>query len=131
MEPYLSLTNFHHRHAICEIHISAHKRMIEFGRYHKPKPIPREERLCQNCCLNDVENEIHFLTRCSNYETERTELFKDIYSNYSNFVLLNDTNKALWLLSHEREDFLIELAIYIVKCQDKKNRNHASNSNKK
>ena len=39
MEPYLSL-------AICKIPISAHKLMIEFGRYHKPKPIPREERLC-------------------------------------------------------------------------------------
>ena len=78
--------------------------MIEFGRYHIPKPIPREERLCRNCCLNEVENEIHFLTHCSKYETERTELYKAICLNYSNFVLLYDTNKALWLLSHERED---------------------------
>ena len=56
---------------------------------------------------------------------------KNICLNYSNFVLLNDTNKALWLLSHEREDILRELAIYIVKCQDKRNRNHTSNLNKK
>ena len=56
MEPYLSLTNFHHRQAICKICISAHRLMIEFGRYHKPKPIPREERLCRNCSLNEVEN---------------------------------------------------------------------------
>ena len=46
MEPYLSLTNVHYRQAICKICISAHKLMIEFGRYHKPKPIPREECLC-------------------------------------------------------------------------------------
>ena len=58
MEPYLSLTNFHHTQAICKIRISTHKLMIEFGRYHKPKPIPREERLCRNCCLNEVENDI-------------------------------------------------------------------------
>ena len=73
----------------------------------------------------------YILTRCSNCETERTELYKDIGFNYSNFVLLNDTNEALWLLSHEREDILSELAIYIIKYQDKRNRNHTSNSNNK
>ena len=62
MELYLSLTNFHHRRAICNIRISAHHLMIEFGRYKKPKPLSREERICQNCNLNEVENEIHFLT---------------------------------------------------------------------
>ena len=73
----------------------------------------------------------YILTHCSNYATERTELYKDICSNYSNFVQLNNTNKALWLLSHEREGILTELAICIVKCQDKINRNHTSNSNNK
>ena len=65
MEPYLSLINFHHRRAICKIRISAHKLMIEFGRYKKPKPLSREERIYQNCNLNEVENEIHFLTQCA------------------------------------------------------------------
>ena len=51
MEPYLSLGNFHHRRAICKIRISAHNLMIESGRYHKPKPLPREDRLCRKCCL--------------------------------------------------------------------------------
>ena len=73
----------------------------------------------------------YILTRCSNYEAERTELYKAMCLNYSNFVLLNDTNKALWLLSHEREYISTELAFYIVKCQDKRNRNHTSNSNNK
>ena len=38
---------------------------------------------------------------------------------YSNF--LDDANKPLWLLSQEREDVLKELAIYILKCLDKRN----------
>ena len=57
---------------------------------------------------NEVENEIHFLTRCYKYETERTELYKNICLNNAKFSLLNDTNKALWLLSQEREDVLTE-----------------------
>ena len=60
-------------------------------------------------------------------EQNYIRLYKAICLNYSNFVLLNNTNKALWLLSHERENILTELAIYIVKCQDKINRNHTSN----
>ena len=73
----------------------------------------------------------YIFTHYSNYEIERKELYKAIYLNYSNFVLLNDTNKALWLLSHEREDILTEIAIYIVKYQEKRNRNHTLNSNNK
>ena len=130
MEPHLSLTNFHHRQAICKIRISAHNLMIEFGRYHKPKAIPREERLCRNCNLNEVENEIHFLTLCSKYETERTELYKNISLKNANFATLNDTNKALWLLSQEREHVLTELAFYILKSQDKRNINHTLKLNK-
>ena len=120
MEPYLSLVNFHNRRAICKIRISAHNLMIESGRYHKPKPLPREERICRNCCLNETENEIHFLTRCSKYDSERVDFYKIICLNNANFNLLDDTNKALWLLSQEREDVLKELALYILKCFDKR-----------
>ena len=48
MEPYLSLTKFHHRQAICKIRISAHKLMNLEG------IINQEERLCRNCCLNEL-----------------------------------------------------------------------------
>ena len=105
----------------CKIRISAHNLMIESGRYHKPKPLPREDRLCHNCCLNEVENEIHFLTRCSKYESEREEFYKTICLHNANFNFLDDANKALWLLSQEREDVLKELALYILKCLDKRN----------
>ena len=121
LEPYLSLGNFCHRRAICKIRISVHNLMIESGRYHKPKPLPREDRLCRNCCLNEVENEIHFLTRCSKYESEREEYYKTICLHNANFNFLDDANKALWLLSQEREDVLKELALYILKCLDKRN----------
>ena len=115
MEPYLSLTNFHHRRAICKMRISAHNLMIEFGRYKKPKPLPREEQICQNCNLNEVENEIHFLTQCTKYKLERAAFYRTIFLSNLNFGLLNDRNKAMWLLLQEKEELLSELGGYIKK----------------
>ena len=43
-----------------------------------------------------------------------------VYTN-ANFNFLDDANKALWLLSQEREYILKELALYILKCLDKRN----------
>ena len=119
-EPYLSLTNFHHRRAISKIRISAHNLMIESGRYKKPKPLPREDRLCKFCNLNEVENEIHFITRCLKYDSEREEFYKTIRKLNANFDLLNDLQKTMWLLSQECESVLIELACFILKCFDKR-----------
>ena len=49
------------------------------GRYKNPKPLPREERICQNCNLNVVENEIHFLIQCTKYKLERAYFYRTIF----------------------------------------------------
>ena len=72
--------------------------MIEFGRYKKPKPLSREERIYQNSNLNEVENEIHFLTQSTKYKLERADFYRTIFLSNLNFGLLNDRNKAMWLL---------------------------------
>ena len=64
--------------------------MIEFGKYKKLKPLPREERICQNRNLNEVENEIHFLTQCTKYKLERADFHRTIFLSNLNFGLLND-----------------------------------------
>ena len=81
--------------------------MIEFGRYKKPKPLPREERLCKFCNLNEVENEIHFVTRCLKYEPEIKEFHKAINTKNAYFNSLTDLQKTIWLLSQECETILI------------------------
>ena len=55
---------------------------------------------------------------------------KNICLNNPNFTTLNDTIKALWLLSQKRDDVLSELAFYILKSQDKRNINHTLILNK-
>ena len=47
--------------------------MIERGRYCSPK-IPREERLCQVCSKQVLEDEKHFIFDCALYDNERESL---------------------------------------------------------
>ena len=48
--------------------------MIETGRYVTPK-IPLSNRLCQVC---DLEDEFHFVMRCSLLEQPRQKLFSEL-----------------------------------------------------
>ena len=71
-EEYLNLTNFHHKRLISKLRCSDHALEIEKGRH---KPIntrkSRDERLCVYCNNVEVEDEKHFLYRCTLYSEIR------------------------------------------------------------
>ena len=52
---------------------SSHKLHIEIGRYTIPKT-PIDSRICKNCNINLVEDELHFLLSCQNFSHLRKEL---------------------------------------------------------
>ena len=68
------------RRTFTQFRISCHKLQIEIGRYHK---IPQEERICEYCDLNEVEDEYHFSLSCKYYEKYRN----DLISNLQNFPI--------------------------------------------
>ena len=43
---------------------------IERGRHVKAQKIPLEQRICQRCTSNSVDDEIHFLITCSYFATQ-------------------------------------------------------------
>ena len=47
-------------HLLRELALSSHFLRTETDRWHKPEPIPRDERLCKICNLGKVEDEFHF-----------------------------------------------------------------------
>ena len=49
---------------------------METGRYTKPTATPIEKRLCFNCKV--VEDEFHFIFKCSLYNSERKWFIDDI-----------------------------------------------------
>ncbi|MCU7801014.1 MAG: hypothetical protein KZQ70_12965 [gamma proteobacterium symbiont of Lucinoma myriamae] len=75
-EKYLScVQNNNHRIALSRLRCSAHKLVIEEGRY---RNIEKDMRLCQFCSMNILENEYHFLLVCPAYR----EIRKSILPNY-------------------------------------------------
>ena len=81
METYLlDLPNLDHLTAVARLRMSAHRLAIETGRHVKPK-ISKEERICKNCALEEVEDELHFLLKCPLYCQQRTILMRTILSH--------------------------------------------------
>ena len=86
-----------------KLRLSAHNLHIETGRY-RNRNIPREERYCLFCkTKNDlvIEDEIHFLTCCPLFATEREEMINSISEKYPSIKMLNTEKLLIWLLSQE------------------------------
>ena len=73
------------------------------GRY---RHISRNERICNNCTENKIEDELHFLISCSKYNNEREKLFRLISSKTKNFNDLPDNYKLYWILNCEDQEIL-------------------------
>ena len=61
---------------LTKFRVSAHQLRIEIGRYHRPRPLPVEERICLHCDSGEVEDEFHFLVNCQLYKSIREQLIK-------------------------------------------------------
>ncbi len=101
LEAYLtSIKNQKHRCAMAKLRISAHNLAIERGRYARP-PIPPEQRVCTFCPNEPIEDEMHFLTTCKKYHTDREKLYREINEMSKNFKNLPNTEKFFFMLTAE------------------------------
>ena len=110
-QPYLDkVTTKKFRVALSKLRTSSHRLLIESGRWNRPHPIPREQRLCTFC--NKLEDEFHLLFECSLYSNERAAYLKPYYlRNQSMF-------KTVELMQTTGTKILKNLAIYVHKCFD-------------
>jgi hypothetical protein len=93
--------------------------MIEKGRHFKNK-IPLENRLCTLCNVNEVEDETHFMIRCSYYSDLRHKMFSDITDAYINFNDLSDYDKFQFLMSVNEYDCVLPVLQYINSAFEKR-----------
>ena len=105
-EKYLDLIpTRRHRRALSKLRLSDHCLAIEKGRHSKP-PIGRNERFCRYC-KNIVEDEIHFILVCSEYNFEREIFLNQIHSLYPNFKTIPSADqKFIYLMTNENKCFL-------------------------
>ena len=79
---------------------------VEIGRY---RNIPLEERLCTLCDACEVEDEFHFLLKCSRYEDLRKSLFEKALLSETSFLNLQDFEKFVYLNNNCQKDTIIFL----------------------
>jgi len=85
IEPYLDLiANSQPRKSLCKFRIGCHQLKIERGRYKHPVP-PPIERLCKQCTVDCVENEIHFLIESPKVHTFERSIIQRSNYNRSDF----------------------------------------------
>ena len=119
-EKYLFyVTNSKHRIALSRFRLSSHS--LERGRHIRPR-LERSERKCF-FCKDEIEDEIHFLTKCPLYADERKALYESCRENSINFdVLETNIHMFVFILSNECPIITIKLARFIYnsfKARDK------------
>ena len=112
-EKYLDSTNFQLRKIICKFRISSHNLRVETER-HKSKPLDRPLRTCKFCTQTDIENEIHFLTKCPFYQSTRTDLYTLVINRCPNFKDLDAIAKFSWLMSCEDLEVIEKLGNFLI-----------------
>jgi ribosomal protein L32 len=111
LERYLlNIKNKQVRSTLTQLRISAHTLKIEMGRYHKPVKIPVELRLCEKC--NEVENEFHFVMKCSMYNTLRNTLFFNV-EKAINTQSMSEMDKFKFLISSQDYEVNIMFSNFI------------------
>lgn len=101
------------RKCLTQLRISAHRLEIEAGRYKNKQAC---ERICKSCDLNQVEDEIHFLSSCSLYNSERDIFFQYVTDKVHNFNSLDASSKMIWLMTCEDLDIIDAFANFVHTC---------------
>ena len=107
VEPYL-LLNQHRlqRRSLAMLRIGVLPLEVETGRYARPAT-PLDERLCQLCTLNVVEDEKHFMLQCPLYEDQRQSMLQRASVLNEHFNSLNYVDKMTYLMKeHELQGCL-------------------------
>ena len=111
---YLDLTRKNpSRKTLVKLRISSHKLRIETGRYDN---IPRDERLCNLCNCNRIEDETHFLLDCPSFSSIREMFFSKLEPKIP-FPRLQSHETLLSHLMNSTDYFInIQLISFISSC---------------
>lgn len=113
IEKYLICINSNKlRIRLTRFRCSAHNLNIEEGRY---RNINREDRKCNKCNMNVVENEYHFLLVCPHYLDLRTKYIPRYYIHWPNMTKFNN------LMSCNNDKILNNIATYLSFATDRRN----------
>ena len=95
-EDYLvQIRNTRHRQTLTKLRLSNHKLRIETGRHKKLPPV---DRICEICNCG-VEDEIHFLVKCPQYDPLRESLLTTCMELRPQFEFYTDQEKFIYMMT--------------------------------
>ena len=110
---YLDLTTrTSERRILTKLRISNHKLMIELV----TNQISRDNRLCQVCGSNQIEDEIHFPFHCSKYSIIRDNFYSKIQTLIPNIRQLPVNEQIIELMNSSNYFINLQLIRFITSC---------------
>ena len=109
LEPYLNhnLPKYVYS-SIARFRLSSHNLHIELGRHKRPK-VPADQRNCNRCNSNCIEDEFHCLMICSKWNLNRINLFIKACEMIDNFPVYSKETQFIKLLSDKNVEIVFEL----------------------
>ncbi len=71
---------------------------IETGRF---RGTQLDDRICQLCDTQEVENEIHFVCKCNLHSDLRKTMYRTVEHKYSDFYMYDNKDKSIFLVQKE------------------------------
>ena len=87
-----------HRSALAKFRCGVAPLKIETGRYGMNR-LPANERLCEFCENNEVEDEFHVVMICNFYDDIRHNPLQYVSTEVNNFDMMTDNDKFNFLMS--------------------------------
>ena len=127
------MNNRRQRSALAKLRCSAHRLKIEIGKYSRfyseetkrHEQLPREKRTCDTC-KDKVEDEHHFLLKCSLNEEILKNFFQKLYTVLTEDIQLwSDTDEIKYFLAQQTN--LLQTALgnlFLIHLKNTENRQH-------
>jgi hypothetical protein len=108
------------RYWVTRIRSGTNPLRIESGRRKRPVE-PVGERICRECKLGEIEDEKHFILKCSKYDDYREELFQKLSLNSQNSTLEQQWQVVMGEREKASEVYLSTLKMYVRKSMNRRN----------
>ena len=81
--------------------------------YHRPFKIPANLRFCEDCNVQVVGDEFHYVMQCDKFEIRRKQFFDKLLHLNNTFETMNSNQKFVYIMSLEEEDLIQEFAEFL------------------
>jgi len=115
-EKYINtIKDSHIRSAVSKLRLSNHHLMIEKGRH---LGLKLEQRICNKCPVNEIEDEKHAVMKCTAYTEERNKLFDFISHEFEDWDTIDMEQQFVILMKLNIESIIVKTAKFIAHIVD-------------